>query len=99
MNRAISRVDALRARMHALNDCYELIMQMSQLTELQRFQADRKIGAAKLDATEKQRRQVTRDIANVEGVVNAAGEFQTLMADVIDNLNEFKSRNTRKAAA
>jgi hypothetical protein len=99
VNRAIGKIDALRARMNALNDCYELIMQLSQLTELQRFKADRKIGAAKLDATEKQRRQVTRDIANVEGVINAASEFQTLMADVIDNLIDFKARNTRKAAA
>jgi hypothetical protein len=85
--------------MNSLSDCYDLIMQLSQLTELQRFHADRKIGAANLDAAEKQRRQVTRDIANVEGVVNASSEFQTLMADVIDNLGAFKSRHTRKAAA
>jgi hypothetical protein len=99
VNHAIGKIDALRARMNSLSDCYELIMQLSQLTELQRFHADRKIGAANLDAAEKQRRQVTRDIANVEGVINAAGEFQTLMADVIDNLDAFKSRHARKAAA
>jgi hypothetical protein len=99
VNRAIGQIDALRARIGALNECYELIMQLSQLTELQRFQADRKIGAAKLDAMEKQRRQVTRDVANVEGVINAASEFQSLMAGVIDNLIEFKSRNAHMAAA
>jgi hypothetical protein len=99
VNRAIGKLDALRARMHNLNDCYELIMQLSQLTELQRFQTDRKISAAKLDATEKQRRQVMRDIANVESVINAVSEFQTLMADVIENLIDFKSRDARKAAA
>ncbi len=99
VNRAIGKIDALRARMHALNDCYELITSLTQLTELQRFQADRKITAAKINATEKQRRQVSRDIANVEGVINAAKEFQTLMAEVIGNLNEFKERNARKAAA
>jgi hypothetical protein len=99
VNRAIGKIDALRARMNGLNNTYELIMQLTQLTELQRFQADRKITAAKLDATEKQRRQVTRDIANVEGVINAAKEFQTLMGEVIDNLIVFQSRDQRKAAA
>ncbi|HTL28243.1 MAG TPA: 6-hydroxymethylpterin diphosphokinase MptE-like protein [Tepidisphaeraceae bacterium] len=99
VNRAIGKLDALRARIASFNNGYELIMQLTQLTELQRFHADRKIGAAKLDANEKQRRQVARDIANVEGVIGAAAQFQSLMSEVIDNLLEFKSRDLRKAAA
>src|SRR5207249_51204 len=33
VNRLIARIDALRARMMELNDCYELVTQLSQQTE------------------------------------------------------------------
>jgi hypothetical protein len=68
VNRAIVRIDALRARMNDLGACYDLIAQLTQPTELKRFEADRRISAAKLDAREKQRRQVGRDIENVRGI-------------------------------
>jgi hypothetical protein len=83
VNRAIARIDVLRQRMNALGATYDLIMQLSQLTELKRFHADRHITAARgLDEAERQRRQVARDIENVQGVIDAAVEFQNLMDDV-----------------
>jgi hypothetical protein len=90
VNRAIIRIDALRSRMNDLGACYDLIVQLTQNTELKRFQADRKLSAAekKLDATEKQRRQVGRDIVNVRGIADAAAEFQSLMRDVIESLGK-----------
>ena len=81
VNRAISRIDVLRSKMNELHDAYQLITQLTQNTELKRFHADRKIGAAKIDANEKQRRQVQRDIDNVQGVIDASIEFQKLMRE------------------
>lgn len=86
VNRAIVRIDALRARMNGLGACYDLITQLTQTTELKRFEADRKISAARDDATEKQRRQVGRDVENVRGIAEASVEFQSMVRRVIDRL-------------
>ncbi len=98
VNRIISQIDALRARMNAFGATYDLIMQLSQLTELQRFHEDRKISASRIDGAERQRRQVSRDIQNVRGVSEAAREFQLLMRQVIVHLAEPLRDLTRGAA-
>jgi hypothetical protein len=86
VNKAIARIDALRAKMNELGACYELITDLTQTTELARFRADREISAAKVAGAELQRRQVRRDIANVRAVADAAKEFQVLMSATIDSL-------------
>jgi hypothetical protein len=97
VNRAISRIDQLRNRMNALGATYDLITQLTQQTELRRFEADRKITAAKVDGLERQRRQVGRDIENVRGVIDAASQFQRLMDGVIVVLHA-QSREATAAA-
>jgi len=89
VNRTISLIDALRARVQGLSVCYGLIMQLTQSSELSRFKADRKISAAHLDGVELQRRQVERDIENVRAVLAAAGEFRKLMQTVLDRMEGF----------
>ena len=86
VNAAIGRIDVLRARMNGLGACYDLITQLTQKTELARFEADRRLSASKLGGRERQRRQITRDIENVKGVADAAAEFQKLMDEAIENL-------------
>jgi hypothetical protein len=87
VNRAISRVDGLRARMNELGATYDLVTQLTQSTELERFTADRRLGAAnELDGNERQRRQVSRDVENVRAVRDAARDFQDLMRQTIDEL-------------
>jgi hypothetical protein len=86
VNRLIARIDVLRSRMDTLGRCYDLIAQLTQYTELQRFEADRKIAAARVKGSDKQRRQVLRDIENVRGMGAAAAVFQALIADVIARL-------------
>lgn len=99
VNRAIARIDALRARMNELGPCYDLVMQLAQKTELERFKRDRAIAAADLDPLERQRRQVERDIDNVSGVVSAAADFQQLMANVIERLQNQRLVYQSKEAA
>jgi hypothetical protein len=86
VNRAIGQLDRLRARMNELGATYDLITQLTQKTELQRFAADRKISASKIDGVERQRRQVRRDIENVRAVMHAAAEFQKMMSVAIAEL-------------
>jgi hypothetical protein len=98
VNRAIAKIDELRARMHELGPCYNLIMQLTQKSEMHRFKADRHIAAAKVEGLERQRRQVNRDIENVESVVTAAVEFQNLMDHAMENVRRFMHPMRREAA-
>jgi hypothetical protein len=86
VNRVIAAIDVLRGRMNGLGGCYDLVMQMSQLTEMKRFKADLHISASKLSGMERQRQQVVRDIANCCAVGEAAGQFRVMLERLIDEL-------------
>jgi hypothetical protein len=98
VNGLIARIDSLRFKMNELNECYDLVMQLTQQTEIRRFKRDRGIIAARLDGVEKQRRQVSRDVENVKGVIDAAREFRELMVKVIDQLKPLEIRHRKEAA-
>ncbi len=97
VNRLIAKVDSLRSKMNAFGPTYDLVMQFTQPTELKRFTADRKIVAAKLEGSERQRRQVARDIDNVRAVAEAAVEFAAMMDRLIEQMPA-DARQNRKAA-
>ena len=78
--------NAAGMRMDAQGPCYDLIVQMMQTVELDRFQRDRRIAASRVEGIEKQRRQVLRDIENVRGLIAAAGEFRAMTARVMSDL-------------
>ncbi len=83
-NRAIARIDPLRAQMNEHGATYDLVMQLTQRTELQRFESDLKIAAEKrLSPGDKQKRQAERDVANCTAVIDAAGDFEQLMLRTI----------------
>ena len=86
VNKAIARVDVLRAQMDSYGRCYDLITQLTQFAELQRFERDRKVAASRASGSDRQRRQVERDIDNVRSIISAAGEFEALMEEVIGRL-------------
>jgi hypothetical protein len=87
VNRLIARIDLLRTQMNLYGRTYDLVVQLTQKTELKRFQADRKIVAAKLSGHGRQKQQVERDIENVRGMAGAAREFAGLMDEVIGQLS------------
>jgi len=86
VNRAIARIDALRAEMNRYGATYDLVTELTQRSQLDRYEADRRIGMAKLEPAERQKRQVVRDIANVQSVMEAAERFASLMDEVIGSL-------------
>lgn len=99
VNRLIARIDMLRARISQLGNCYTLIVQLTQKSELERFKADRKIAAEKLAGVDRQRRQVLRDIENVRNVIDASVEFQRLMDQTIARVGQFSHLHMHKKAA
>jgi hypothetical protein len=86
VNALIARIDGLRAAMNDFGATYDLVAQLNQRAQLHRFEADRRISAAKFDPLERQRRQVARDVDNVRGMFEAAQQFQRLMDEVIERL-------------
>lgn len=98
VNRTIARIDALRAQMNEVNDCYELVTQLSQQTELTRLRNDCLLAACKASGEERQRRQIDRDIANVKSVLEAAEQFQKLMDEVIDRISAMEPPNRKETA-
>ena len=93
VNQIIARIDALRAAMNAVGATYDLMTQLTQASQMKRFEADRRLSAEKLDALERQRRQGDRDIANVTSMRQAARDFQQLLSETIQSL-----RMTARAA-
>ena len=87
VNRLIARIDPLRKQMHARGRTYDLVVQLAQQSELARFRSDRKIKARKLTGLDLQREQVSRDVDNVAGVIQAAVNFQLLMDECIEHLH------------
>lgn len=94
VNQLIAQIDPLRLRVNELGMTYELITQLTQQSELERYAADRRIESAKLDGTEKQRRQIERDIVNVRHMIRAAEAFVSLMNQCIDQAKALTERMT-----
>ena len=83
VNRAIGEIDGLRAQMNELGATYDLVTELTQASQLKRFEEDRKISSAKVDGKDKQKRQVARDLENVRGVAEAAEDFQAILDEVV----------------
>ena len=89
-NRAIARIDRLRAEMNGHGRTYDLVAQLTQRSELDRFRADRALAAdAATTGVDRQRRQVTRDLENVRAIASAADDFSALMDDAAARVGKF----------
>lgn len=87
VNRLISSIDRLRGKMMQHNDAYELATQLTQTTELSRYQRDFAIAASKAQGVERQKKQLERDIENVKAIIAASAQFITLIDVVIADLS------------
>jgi hypothetical protein len=98
VNRVIARIDPLRAKMDELGRTYDLVTQLTQESELKRFERDRRVAASKASGADRQRLQVQRDIENVKALVDAAEAFVKLMDQTIARIEE-RISSTRSMAA
>ena len=72
VNGLIAEIDRLRRELRGLEGTYRLVLTLAQRSEQERYRADRRIRAVMADDRQRQRRQVERDILNVESIRNAA---------------------------
>ncbi len=90
-NRLIARVDDLRIRMMRHNDIYQLVVEVSQMAELRRYSADRRIGAQSVETAETARRRLRRDIDFVTAFKDGCAFLERVLPDTI---NRVRSMNT-----
>ncbi len=70
-NRVLIRVDELRAKINEENRALKIVNTASQLAELRRFSADRRLAAGKAEGAERAKRQLRRDVEFVTATRDA----------------------------
>ena len=87
-NRRLVRVDELRAQVRHHDRAYQIINSASQLAELQRFTADRKLAADDASGAERARRQLERDVHFVRGMKRGAADLAKILTDTLARFDE-----------
>lgn len=82
-NRHIAEVDALRLRVQQQHRAYQMISAVSQLAELQRFSADRRLGLSEKAGPARARGQLERDMRFVEAIIEGADVMREILTEAI----------------
>jgi len=87
VNRLIDELNTVRDRVLTLQPAYGLVNHINQAGSLRRLRADRAIRVEPgIDANERQRREIERDIDNVRWLADAADELGGLLDSAMDSL-------------
>lgn len=87
-NRNISRVDELRTLIQKYDRTYRLVIEVSQLAELRRHSADRKLGAVSRETAETARSRLERDREFVESFLDGCKFLEDLLPQVKTRVRE-----------
>ncbi len=79
-NRRLVRVDELRTRIQQESRAYRLVNAFTQLAELRRYSADRRISATEATDAERAKRQIERDTEFITAVRDGALELKPILA-------------------
>ena len=85
-NRRLVRVDELRTKIHNERLAYQIVNAHSQLAELQRFSADRRLNTKDTDGVERAKLQLDRDVAFITSVRDGAVDVAGLLRDARDRI-------------
>lgn len=95
VNSLITKTDALREQVKALEPAWTLVQKLNQAGSFKRFKADRAIELDdSLTPLERQRRQIERDITNVRWLADTAAVLDDLLGASI-GVMEGRPRRTR----
>jgi hypothetical protein len=87
-NRLIVRVDELRTRIRQYERTYSLVVDVSQQAELQRYGADRRIGARDTETAVSAAARLQRDRAFVEAFIEGCAFLEELLPVALERLRE-----------
>lgn len=80
------RLVPLRRRVQAMEDTFETINQLNAIGSFKRARADREIQMSSNDPSRRQRRQIERDMENMDFIVQACTEAVNIFQDAIKRL-------------
>lgn len=95
-NKLLVRVDELRAKVNENERAYRLINASSQLAELRRFSADRRLAADKSQGAERAKRQLDRDVEFVTNVRDGGNVMRDMLVEALDRVKEAVARSAGK---
>ena len=87
-NRLVARVDVQRTRIREFEATYRTVVGVSQLAELRRHTADRRLAEIERETAATARRRLTRDREFVSGFVEGCAYLEVVLPDAIARLNE-----------
>ena len=85
-NRRLVRVDELRSTIHHDTRAYRIVNAYTQLAELRRYSADRRLKAVESDDAERARGQIARDTAFITGVRDGVRELSPILESSLKRL-------------
>ena len=91
-NQRLVRVDELRDKIRQESRTYRLVNSFTQLAELRRFSADRRISTLEVDDAKRPKRQIARDIEFITAVRDGAVEIKPILADALQRVLEAQQR-------
>jgi len=80
-NRRLKEVDRLRAEVRRQDHTYRMLSAVSQLAELQRYSADRRLELAGVEGKARAKGQLERDIRFVEAVIEGAKVLREILEE------------------
>ena len=85
-NQRLLRVDELRTKVQQNSRAYRIVNAATQMIELRRYSADRKISAAEAGDAERARRQIARDIEFITGVRDGALDVTPILTEAAERM-------------
>ncbi len=85
-NRRLVRVDELRTKVAQDSRAYQIVNAATQLAELRRFSADRRIAATETDEPERAKRQIARDIEFITAVSDGARDVKPILVEARERI-------------
>lgn len=87
-NRLIVRVDELRTAVRSHDEVFGLVSEVTQLAELQKFWADRRLAAEGLEGREKSVRQLARDVRFVDALLDGCAAVDAMFELALRRFDE-----------
>lgn len=90
-NHVVVRVDDLRTLIRKYDRTYKIVTGVSQLAELRRYSADRRIGEQEHETAEVARRRLRRDREFVESFIDGCEYLESMLPQAMERLGEART--------
>ncbi len=87
-NRLVARVDDSRTRIRKYDQTYKVVVGVSQLAELRRYSADRRLGEVKQETAETALRRLKRDREFVSAFIEGCEYLESILPESIERVRE-----------